>query len=168
MIVVLPGGAFEFPAASPAIGAPVVRRPAVWCGIAPQVPVAPRIVARGTALDEPCMLIGSMVRHEVQYHLQASCVSFGQQTIEIFPGAEDGVDVAVVADVVAAIRHGRPIDRSDPNGVRAEPNEVVQPAANAFKVTDPVAIGILERAWIELVDDAALPPGRSGERHHAV
>src|SRR5215813_3171460 len=102
------------------------------------------------------MLIGRMVRHEVEYHLQPTCVGFRQQAIEISVSPKDGVDVAIVTDVVATIGHRRPIDWSDPDGVYAQPDEVVQAAANAFQVTDAIPVGILERAGIELVDDAAL------------
>ena len=82
MIVVLAGGGVVLPAAAPEIRTPVVGRTSIGRGVAPDVPVTPRTVSRRTALDEPGMLIGRMVRHEVQYDLQPACVSLGQQTIE--------------------------------------------------------------------------------------
>ena len=72
--------------------------------------------------------------------------------------AEERVDVAVVGDVVAEVRHRRAVDRRQPERVDAEPLQVVQPRAHALEVADAVARGVGERARIDLVDDGLLPP----------
>ena len=43
--------------------------------------------------------------------------------------------------------------------VDAELDEVIQALADARQVADAVAVAVLERARIDLVDYAALPPG---------
>jgi hypothetical protein len=103
-----------------------------------------------------------VVWDEVEDQLQPARVRLGDDAIEIADRAEQRVDRAVVGNVVAEVGHGRAEDRRDPHRVDPEPGEVVEPAGDAVEVADAVAVGVLERARIDLVDDAALPPGRLG------
>ena len=64
--IVLPGRAGEK-------GAPVVRLRAVF-PVSPDVEIALGIVAGGAALDEPRMLVGSMIHHEIHDDFQAAGV----------------------------------------------------------------------------------------------
>src|SRR5689334_22209406 len=106
MIIILGSDGVVFPCAAAEIAQPVVRRPTIRSRIVPEVPVTAGIVARRTALDEPRMLLGSMVRYEVQDHLETPRMSLSQQTIEVAQGSENRGDAKVVTDVVSAIRHG--------------------------------------------------------------
>ena len=74
--------------------------------------------------------------------------------------AEDRVDVAVVGDVVAEVGHRRGEDRAEPDPLDLEAGQVVELARDALQVTDAIAVGVRERARIDLVDGAPLPPGR--------
>ena len=58
-------------------------------------------------------------------------VRSGDQAVGVRQGAEQRVDVAVVADVVAEVRHRRPVERRDPDGIDAEPGQVVEPPLDA-------------------------------------
>src|SRR5690606_469883 len=68
MEVVLPGGLVEGPRRTAEYATPVVRQRAVRPGIPPDVPVALRVVARGSRLQEPRVLVGRVVWHPVQQH----------------------------------------------------------------------------------------------------
>ena len=80
------------------------------------------------------------------------------QRVEVGERAEARIDRGVVRDVVAEVLHRRPVDRRQPDGVDAEPREVVEPAGQASQVADAVAVGVRERARVDLVDDRRLPP----------
>src|SRR5688572_17720498 len=114
------------------------------------------------------MLVRGVIRHEIEDELHAAGVHFREQAIEIFERAERRRDVAVVGDVVAEILHRRGVDRRDPHRVDAEPREVIEALANAVEIAFAVAVAVLERKRIDLIDDAALPPqrirGRCGSR----
>src|SRR5215468_4296517 len=84
----------------------------------------------------------------------------GQKRIEIIETAENWIDIGVVADIVAEIRHWRRIDRRNPNGVHAEPLQIVEFAPNADEVTNAITVAVHKRAWIDLIDDATLPPSK--------
>src|SRR5271155_5666137 len=71
MIVILACLAVELPGASPEFRQPIVGRTAVGRGVAPDVPISFRIRSGGSAPDEPGMLVGRMIRHEVEQYLQA-------------------------------------------------------------------------------------------------
>ena len=90
------------------------------------------------------MLVGRVIRHKVQDHLEPSCVSLRQQALEVSRRSEDGIDATVVADVISTVRHWRRINRSYPNGIHAQPAQVVQSTANTLEITDAVAIAVLE------------------------
>ena len=87
----------------------------------------------------------------------------GDQPIEVVEGAEQRIDGVVVGHVVADVEAGRRVDRRQPDGVDAERPlgpvvDVVELVDQAGQVTDAVVVGVRERARVDLVDDAALPP----------
>ena len=68
--------------------------------------------------------------------------------------AEARVDVGVVGDVVAAVGHRRRVDRREPERVDAEAARGGRAATrDAAQVAHPVAVGVLEGARVDLVDD---------------
>ena len=133
---------------------PVVGR------VAPDVPVALGVVAAGARLDEPRMLVGAVVRDPVEDDLDGARVALLDQLVEVVEGAEDRVDVAVVGDVVAEVGHRRGEDRRQPDRLDVQRLQVVEVRGDPREIPHPVAVGVGERAWIDLVDGAPLPPGR--------
>src|SRR6266446_9316684 len=79
--VVLPGAAAEF-------RQPIVGRAAIRRRIAPDVPVTLRIVARTPAFDEPGMLVGGMVWHEVEDDFEPASMRSVYQRVEVRHRAE--------------------------------------------------------------------------------
>ena len=158
VVVVLAARRIERPGRAAEIAHPVVGRAAVRRGIAPDVPVALRRRAARPAFDEPWVLVGGVVRHEIEDELQPAGMNVGDQPVEILERPEDRVDTAIVRDVITEVRHRRWEDRRQPDRVDAERNEMIEPPAHAFEIADPVSVRVLERARIDLVDDAALPP----------
>ena len=133
--------------------APVVRL------VAPHVPVALRVVARGPRLDEPRVLVGAVVGDEVDDDLDVARVRALEQHVEVAQGPEERIDVAIVRYVVAEVGHRRAVERRQPHGLDAQRLEVIEVLGDPAQVADAVAIRVRERAWIDLVDRAALPPG---------
>jgi hypothetical protein len=100
-----------------------------------------------------------VVGHEVEDHCEAAAVDLFEQDVEFVEGSEDGIDVAVVCDVVAKVGHRRRVDGREPEGGDAEIDEVIEALADAREVADAVSAAVLEGAGIDLVDNSALPPG---------
>src|SRR5205823_7419990 len=73
-------------------------------------------------------------------------------------GAEVGVDVAVVTDVVPAVGERRGIPRADPDGVDTQSGQVREAIEDPANVSGAVAVVVGERAGVDLVDDGAAPP----------
>ena len=82
----------------------------------------------------------------------------GDQLVEVGERAERRVDVVVVGDVVAEVGVRRDGDRAQPDAVDAEPLQVVEPLDDPPQVADAVAVGVAERARIDLVERAFAPP----------
>jgi hypothetical protein len=84
------------------------------------------------------------------------------QLIEIGQRPEDGIDRRVIHDVVAAVKHGRRVDRGEPDGVDAErirpAGEMVQVLDEPRDIADPIAVRVGEAPWVHLVNDAVQPP----------
>ena len=158
MIIILSGCLVIGPGAAAELRQPVVRHAAVRLWIAPDVPVALRIVARRPAFDEPGMLVGGMVRHQIEDNLETGVMRRAHQRVEIRHGAEQRIDAGIVGNVVAEIGHRRWKDRRQPDRVDAERDEIGQPLDDALEVADAVAVGILKRARIDLIEDAVPPP----------
>ncbi len=68
------------------------------------------------------------------------------------------MDADIVGHVIAEIVHRGGVDRGEPDGVNVQALDVVQPLADAVQVADAVAVAVLERARVDLVDDSFLPP----------
>ena len=139
---------------------PVVRRP-VAPAVAPHVPVPFRRVSRRPRLEEPPVLRARVVRHPVEQHAEPASMGLGEQPIEHAEIAEDRVDRLVIAHVVPEVGHRRAVDRREPDRVDPEAGDVIELRADAGEVSDPVAVGVRERARVDLVDDGRPPPRRA-------
>jgi hypothetical protein len=106
------------------------------------------------------VLIRAVVGHEIEDQADAALVQRRHQAVEIVTRAEQRVDADVVRDVVAEVGHRRGIDRADPDRIDAEPGQIVDPLDDSLEIAHPVAVAVLERARINLVDDGLLPPGQ--------
>ena len=76
-----------------------------------------------------------MVGNEVDDHLEFQFPGAGQEGIEVVERAEQGVDIAVVADVVAEVGHRRAVEWGQPDRLDAEVGDVVQSGGDAGEVT---------------------------------
>ena len=83
------------------------------------------------------------------------------EPVEVRQGPQSRVDIAVVVDVVAAVGQGRGVEGAQPDGIHAQPHQVVDVIDDSGQVTDPVTIGVGERPRIDLVDDGLAVPVRS-------
>src|SRR5581483_2797526 len=109
-----------------------------------------------------------MVRHEIKNQFQAVVVCFGNQCVEIRHRTKNRIDAGVVGDIVAEIGHRRWIDRRKPERVNSETSQIGQSLDNSPEISDAVVIGILERAWIDLIEYSALPPAAIGHCHSSI
>jgi hypothetical protein len=98
------------------------------------------------------MLDRGVVRHQVHEQLQAALVRGREESVEVRQRAVDGVDVAEVRDVVAEVGQRARVDRRQPEGVDAQRGDVIQARRNAPQVPYAVAVGVLKRARIDLID----------------
>ena len=94
--------------------------------------------------------------------LMPDCVQGRDEGVEVVEAAQLGRDGAVVVDVVAAVGERRGVERAQPDGVDAEPPQVVDAPDDAAQVADPVTVRVGEAARVDLVDDGLAPPGRVG------
>src|SRR5579862_5317318 len=82
----------------------------------------------------------------------------GDQPVEIRKIAEHRRNVAIIRNVISEIRHRRRVNRRNPNRVDAKTHHMVETSNDSPKIPDSIAVGILKRPRINLIDDAALPP----------
>src|SRR5690606_30064080 len=84
-----------------------------------------------------------------------------QQPVKIIHGAKNRVNIRIIGDIVPEVYHGGWINRGDPDRPDSKPLQVVQPVDDAGQVTDAVAIRILKRARVNLINNPCFPPGVS-------
>lgn len=154
---------YPLPGAAAEHGLPVGGRkfPVRTASVPEDVPLAGgRAGPGGERLLEPYVLVGAVVGDEVDDDLQAETVGLGDHGVEVVEGAQAGVDVPVVGDVVAAVCQLGRIERAQPQGVDAEAAQMCEPLGDASDVTEPVAVGVAEASGVDLVDDSLPPPVR--------
>src|SRR6478672_861334 len=137
---------------------PIVGRCASRPCILPDVAVAFWVLPARSALDEPGMLVRCVVGHKIKDHFEIEGVSLCDQALAIGNRAEERIDVTVIGDVIAEVDHRRWVEWADPDGVNTERCKVGKPPANAVEIAHAVAVRVLKRARIDLVDDRGLPP----------
>jgi hypothetical protein len=101
-----------------------------------------------------------VIGNEIEDDFDFSCVRRVHKPVKIFQRSEQGIDAAVVADVISEVRHRRRIDRRYPDCINAKPFEIVEAFAYSLQITDTIAIRVLKGARIDLIDDAVLPPDK--------
>ena len=89
------------------------------------------------------------------------CAS-ADETPEIPHGSVNGIDRAVVGDVVAVVAHRRGIERQQPDRRHPEAGDVIQPVDETGEIAHAVAVGIEERLDVKLVDDRVPIPVGTG------
>ena len=80
-------------------------------------------------------------------------MSFVEEREQVLVGPEEGIDVEVVADVVAVVFHRGGEDRADPEEIDPEFPEIVEFLDDAFEIPDAVPIRILIGRWVNDVPD---------------
>ena len=127
---------------------PVVRRQlaVLAAAFAEDVAVAcGRTAAGGERLDEHLVLVGRVVRHDVDDHLDAGFMRGGGHRVEI-------------GHVIAAVGQLGRVERAQPDRVDAEILQVIHFLGDTGDVSQPVAVHVFEAARVDLVDDGLLPP----------
>jgi len=105
------------------------------------------------------MLIGCVVWHQIENDLQIARMRRSNQRIEIIQRAEYRIDSQIVGDVIAKVGHRRRKDRRQPNRIDAEIAEIEHMIDDSGQIADSVAIRVLKRPWVNLIENSALPPG---------
>ena len=82
----------------------------------------------------------------------------GHQLVQVGQGAEQRVDVLVVAYVIAVVVHWRAVHGREPDDVHAQAGQVVKAADDAGKVAHAVAVGVGKAAGVDLVNGPAPAP----------
>ena len=149
--VVAPALLIERPGRPAEDGAPVVRHP-----VRPDVELGP--------LSEPWVLVGGVVRDEVEQHANPTPPGLFDEPVDVRERSEVGMDARVVGHVVAPVDVRRGKDRAQPDAVDAEPLEVLEPLHDPGQVADAVAVRVRERPRIDLVQHRLAPPGVASSR----
>src|SRR5205823_3379568 len=156
--VILAGALVEGPG-RPAEGAePVIRISSVGLWIGPDIPIPMSGRASRAGVDKPGMAIAGVVGNDVKDDLDAPLARLTNQPVDIGKRAECRLDIAVVGDVVAEVGVGRYRDRAQPDGIDAQPLEVIEPPDDTRQIADAITVRVLERTQVDLVDDAIAPP----------
>src|SRR5258708_1631822 len=123
--VILPGVFIELPGRLAKPAHPVIGGTAIGGWVSPDVPGAFLVGAALPCLLEPGMLIGGMIRHKIQNDLEVTLVGLLKQGVQVRQGAEERINIGVIGNVIAKIRHGRRVDEREPESVNAEPVQIV-------------------------------------------
>jgi hypothetical protein len=80
------------------------------------------------------------------------------EAVQTFERPENGINPAIVGDIVTEVMHRRGINRRNPDRIDAEPDEIVEPLPNAIEIANAVAVRVLKRSRVDLIKRTGLPP----------
>lgn len=85
---------------------PIIRQSAIRLRVTPNIPIPLWVVAGAATFEEPRVLVGTVIRHEVEDDFEITIVRFMHQYIEISKCSEQRVHAAIIGNVIAEISHG--------------------------------------------------------------
>ena len=88
------------------------------------------------------MLVGGVVRHEIENDPQAARVRGLKECVEVGERAEKRVDGAIVADVIPKVPHRRGKDGGNPNCIYPEADQVLKPLRYPLEIADTIRIRV--------------------------
>src|SRR5437879_10695639 len=100
------------------------------------------------------MLVRGVIGHKIDDDLEAALVGLSDKGIESLQVTEDGINTAVVGNVVAKVGHWRGIEGRDPHGIHAKPGQVVKLVYDALQISDAITIAVFETAGVNLINHA--------------
>ena len=100
LLTVLPGTSAE-------TRAPVIRLTSVCLRIFPDIIVTIGILSGFPAFHKPHMLIGSVIHHQIHYHLNAALMSLCNQLLHILVCPESRINTPVIPDIIPVVILGR-------------------------------------------------------------
>src|ERR1700730_991336 len=99
-----------------------------------------------------------MVRYQIENDLQITRMRRSDQRIEIVQRAKYRIDVQIAGDVIAKVGHGRRENRRQPDRINSEIEEIGHTIDDSRQIADSVAIRVLKRPWINLIESSLSPP----------
>jgi hypothetical protein len=100
-----------------------------------------------------------MTGDKVQADFNLTPVGFPAESIEIAVGPVTRGDPVIIRYIITGILERRDKTRINPDGVDAQPLEIVQFLYNPRDVTDTVSVGIVIALGINLVKNGLIEPG---------
>jgi len=132
--------------------------PVVGYGITPDVVVGLIRIPRLPTFQKPGMFVGCMVQDKIEDYLEGELMGLLYQELGIAQGAEQGVDVAIISNVISEIHHRGNEYGIEPDSIDTKALDIIQPADDALQVSDSIMIAVLKASWIYLIHNAILPP----------
>lgn len=160
MQIVLLAFGVPLPGVAAKLRLPVVRRRGRFA-VAPDIELTIRalFVER---FAEPGVLGRRVVQHHIQHDTNSSRLRLGHQLVEIVERAVGGIDSGIVGHIVAVIHLRRDVKRRQPDSVNAELLQIVEAGGHAAQIAGAGPGGVLETLWIDLINNAVLPPEGKG------
>ena len=106
------------------------------------------------------MLIGGVIDHQLDQHLDLPVVRGADEHLKIIERAVAWIHVAVVGDVVAVVLQRRREEREQPQAGDAKTLEVIELQRQAPQLAHAVVVAVEERFDVRLIDDGILVPKR--------
>lgn len=104
------------------------------------------------------MLVGTVIGHEVEDHLQTESFRPSHEPVEICQSAVIRVDVREVGDVVTEIDLGTLVDGRQPESLGSYVSDVIYPGRDPVQIAYTVPVAVLETPRIDLVDESIFVP----------
>src|SRR5688500_15477946 len=140
--------------------------PIFFGGITPDVILALNASRLRTSRAlKPRVLVGCMVNHQLRDHPQRTAVRLLQQFLEIVERAINRIYGVIISDVVPVIAQRRGIKGQQPKRRNPEILEIIELLGDTAEITDAIAVAIVERSYVRLVNDrVAIPHGLRSRR----
>ena len=105
---------------------------------------------------EPRVLIGGVAKHHVQHDFQSFGIGGLDQRVKVIHRAEMRIDGQIIGDIIAVVLLRRDEKGRQPKVVHPHIRQIIQRIDHAAQIPDTVAVGVLERLGVNLINDLIL------------
>lgn len=117
-----------------------------------------RTFSRGKRRLEPGMLVGGMIRNDIDHDFDSRGMRGGDEGVKIFKRSQTRIDVTIIGNVVTAIDERRRIEGAHPNGVHSELGQIRHLGGDAVDIPQTRTRRVLKRTRIYLIDNGVRHP----------
>ena len=128
--------------------------------VTPYIKIMIGIILAFFRLQEPGMLIRTVVQNQIHDNTDPPFLRFRNQFIHILQLTENRINILIIGDIITIIILRRTKYRRQPNRINSQLLQIRELLYNPLKISYSIRIAVIKASGINLINNRLLPPFR--------